>query len=83
MLITDVLPYLNRNGLERLEGDYDRFLQAVKSKAPQTDVTWQSILNAFLFLPEADKISQILREQHNVPEEKLREIRHAIEQNEC
>ena len=39
-LISDVLPFLSQAGLERLETDFNVFLKAVRSKAPQTDVTW-------------------------------------------
>jgi hypothetical protein len=83
-LINDVMPNLSQNGLQRLEGDFDRFVQAVRGKALQADVTWQSILSSFLFQPEADSISKFLRERGmKAPEEKLREVRVAVQMNEC
>ena len=52
-LLNDVLPNLSIQGLEHLEANWDTFLIAVRTKAPQADVTWQSVLSSFLFQPEA------------------------------
>jgi len=55
------------------------FLEAVSQKATQTDVTWQAILRAFLFQPEAQRISAYLNEYDNeLAAEKKREVRLAL-----
>lgn len=60
------------------------FLEAVSQKATQSDVTWQAILRAFLFQPEAQRISACLNEYDNeLAAEKKREVRLALQMNEC
>ena len=65
MLISGVMPNLSLDGLRQLEQRFSVFLEAVSQKATQSDVTWQAILRAFLFQPEAQRISAYLNEYDN------------------
>ena len=59
-LVTDVISNLNQDGLDRIEFDFNNFLEAVNAKAYQADTTWQQTLKYFEFLPEKQKIEKFL-----------------------
>lgn len=83
-LINEVIPVLSQTGLRRLEDNFDVFLEAIRVKAQQADVTWQACLRSFLFYPEAVRIGAFLKnEGADAPFEKRREVRLAIQMNEC
>ena len=67
-----------------MEQRFDDFLSAVSQKSLQADVTWQSILRSFLFTEEAARINAFLNEHSSdYSLEKRRQIRLAIQMNEC
>ena len=56
----------------------------MSQKTQQSDVTWLSILRCFLFQPEAIRITNYLNEfGADLTVEKRREIRLALQMNEC
>jgi len=57
-LVSEVIPNLSEEGLERLEADFLNFLEAINARAHQADTTWQQVLKYFDFLPEMRKIEQ-------------------------
>jgi hypothetical protein len=79
-----VIPVLSNYGLQQLEERFQDFLSAVTQKVISSDVTWQSILKCFLFHPEVVRVNAFLGEhgsEHTL--EKRREIRLALQVNEC
>ena len=84
-MINEVIPNLSQeHGLRNVEQNFEAFLEAVKIKSPLADASWQCILRSFLFHPEAVRIVAFLNEQcQDMPKEKKREIRLAIQMNEC
>ena len=59
-LVTDVISNLSEEGMDRIEFDFDNFLEAVTAKAYQADTTWQQTLKYFEFLPEKHNIEKFL-----------------------
>ena len=55
----------------------------MSQKAQIADATWQNLLHGYLFLPEAQRIIGFLNEHGNLSQEKSREIRIALQMNEC
>ena len=83
-MLNDLIPNLSEAGLKQLEEHFKQLLEALTQKAQQADVTWQSLLHGYLFHPEAQRIIAYLNEYCvDTSPEKKREIRLALQMNEC
>lgn len=83
-MLNDLIPNLSDAGIGQLEKNFKQLLESVTQKSQQADVTWQMLLNCYLFQAEAQRIISYLNEYGaELRVEKRREIRLALQMNEC
>ena len=77
-MVGGLLPYLNSDGLEFVEENFEDFIQAVEHKAKKTDATWTEILKYFYFIPEINAITDYLEGDKSLAEEYIQEVQVAL-----
>lgn len=83
-MLNDLIPNLCEHGLSKLEHSFNQLLDVLTHKAQQADITWQNLLYGYLFHEESQRIIAFLNEYGpDLSAEKRREIRLALQMNQC
>ena len=65
-LVNEMLPFLNEEGLDLLEREFEPFLKIVEDKCEQADVVWYDILTQLIFRKEAKQIKAYLEQNQKL-----------------
>lgn len=84
MFVNMMLPFMQAEGMQFLENNFDDLIAAIKQQAIKSDCTWQKIVKAVDFQKESQKIEKYLHSSEcKLSEDQRKDIQTCFMMNEC